>query len=281
MTPKTVHINVLRGNEHEDDANGKYPAETGEDEQHDYPEETYEDLYEDPGYDNRRIMVYDDLDEYGAMIASMQIVKESDDPLHVAAITAASAAGDVSLANDIVTAVKNQYELWGSGHAPKPTGRTAKQIKDDSKKNWASQTNVRPARVQTDQINRQGLTAIIKVKGLDVYTCWDSGSELDAITPDFTRAAEMDHLTKAELLDICLATKGSGSATSYEARPELTIGDLKVCHGLDIVNLDRYDVLLGSPFCNKYKVKLDYGDRTIRFGNTVIKALSKEEETAT
>ena len=174
MTPKTVHINVLRGNEHEGDANDKYLAETGEDEQHDYPGETYEDSYEDPGYDDRRVVVYDDLDEYGATIASMQIVEESDDPLHVAAVTAASAAGDVSLANDIVTAVKNQYELRGSGHAPKPTGRTAKQIKDDSRKNWASQTNVRPARVQTDQINRQGLTAIIKVDGLDAYTCWDS-----------------------------------------------------------------------------------------------------------
>src|SRR5271169_3386718 len=75
----------------------------------------------------------------------------------------AVAAGDVSIADDLVTAIKNQYELRGSGHAPKPTGRTAKQLKDDAKNNWASQTNVRPAHAQTNKINQQGLTAIIKV----------------------------------------------------------------------------------------------------------------------
>jgi hypothetical protein len=278
MTSKAVHLHVLRGNEDEEDTAGKYPAETGEEEV-EYPEETYETSYEEQGLDGERVVVYDDVDEYGAMIASMQVIEESDDSLHIAAVTAASAAGDVSIADDLVTAVKNQYELRGSGHAPKPTGRTAKQLKDDAKKNWASQTNVRPAHAQTDKINRQGLTAIIKVNGTDAYTCWDTGSELDAITPDFTRATEMDHLTKAEPLDIRLATKGSGSATSYETRPELNFGNLKVCHGLDIVNLDRYDVLLGSPFCNKYQVSLNYGDRTVRFGDTVIKALSKEEET--
>jgi hypothetical protein len=51
-------------------------------------------------------------------------------------------------------------------------------------------------------------------------------------------------------------------------------------HDLDVVNLDRWDLLLGSPFCNKYGVVLDYDNRTIRWGNTVIKALTREEETA-
>ena len=35
---------------------------------------------------------------------------------------------------------------------------------------------------------------------------------------------------------------------------------------------------MGSPFCNKYKVILNYEDRTIRFGDTVIPALPLEEE---
>jgi hypothetical protein len=35
---------------------------------------------------------------------------------------------------------------------------------------------------------------------------------------------------------------------------------------------------MGSPFCNKYKVILNYEDRTIRFGDTVITTLPLEEE---
>ena len=60
----------------------------------------------------------------------------------------------------------------------------------------------------------------------------------------------------------------------------LDFGKTKLMHKLDIVNLDRWDLLLGSLFCNKYGVVLDYKTRTISFGNTTIKALTEEEEVA-
>jgi hypothetical protein len=118
------------------------------------------------------------------------------------------------------------------------------------------------------------------VNGVDAYTCWDSGSELDAISPDFTRATGIEPTAKVSALRIRLGTKGSSSATSYEVTPTLDFGNTKFNHALDVVNLDRWDLLLGSPFCNQYSVVLDYETRTIRFGDTVIKALSREEEAA-
>ena len=45
-----------------------------------------------------------------------------------------------------------------------------------------------------------------------------------------------------------------------------------------MVNLDRWDLLLGNPFCNQYGVVLDYKNHTIRFSDTVINVLSHEEE---
>ena len=47
---------------------------------------------------------------------------------------------------------------------------------------------------------------------------------------------------------------------------------------LDVVNLDRWDLILGNPFANEFGVKLDYSDRTIRFGDTNLHALTREEE---
>ena len=83
---------------------------------------------------------------------------------------------------------------------------------------------------------------------------------------------------RAEALRIRLGTKGSGASTSYEVSTNLIFGNTEIKHDLDVVNLDRWDLLLGNPFCNKYGIVLNYGNRTIRFGDTVIKALSQDEE---
>jgi hypothetical protein len=47
----------------------------------------------------------------------------------------------------------------------------------------------------------------------------------------------------------------------------------------DIVNLDRYDGVIGTPFMNKHGIILDFGKREIRFpNNRVIRALSNMDE---
>jgi hypothetical protein len=122
------------------------------------------------------------------------------------------------------------------------------------------------------------LTALVKVNGIEAYTCWDSGSKLDAISPDLTQATGVEPAAKKSALRIRLGTKGSSAMTSYKVSPTLDFGNTKFTHNLDVVNLDCWDLLLGSPFCNKHSIVLNYNDQTIRFSNTVINALSREEE---
>jgi hypothetical protein len=67
----------------------------------------------------------------------------------------------------------------------------SQQIKTNSTKDWASNPNVKliqPDKSSNTQIQRQGLAALINVNSVDAYMCWDSGSELNAISPDFTQA---------------------------------------------------------------------------------------------
>src|SRR5271154_7224368 len=128
--------------------------------------------------------------------------------------------------------------------------------------------------------NRQGLAALVQINSVDAYTCWDSGSELDAISPDFIRALGIKPQPKESTLRIRLGTKGSLASTSYEVQPTLNFLKRSLEQPLDVVNLDRWDLLLGNPFCNKYGVILDYSTRTIRFGDTLIHALSHDEEVA-
>jgi hypothetical protein len=96
------------------------------------------------------------------------------------------------------------------------------------------------------------------VNGVDAYMCWDSGLELDTISPDSTWGTGIKPEPKESALRICLGTKGSSASTSYKVAPMLDFGNRKFQHALDMVNLDWWDLLLGSPFCNQYGIVLDY-----------------------
>src|SRR5271156_1515115 len=272
MTPKAAHLNVMM----EDNT----PADALE---QILSQDTFDGVeYEgDPEYEEETEPgLYDDLDDYGVAIASLHIDEEQEDILLLAATTAASAEGDIKLADDLVRSVKEQYELRGSGQQPRPCGKPPKQLKAEAKLKWVSDPNIRFAHYSPNPTAADRLCpkAIIKIDGVEAYTCWDSGSELDAMSPDFTRAAGIDISPKDDTLKVRLGTKGSSSATSYLAKPMLEIGDSHFKYYLDVLNLDRYNAILGSLFCNRHKVLVDFDTRTIRFGKTVIKMLTAEED---
>jgi len=125
------------------------------------------------------------------------------------------------------------------------------------------------------------LTAVLKINGTDAFVCWDSGSELDAISPDFVRAAGIKAVAKESPIKVRLAMKGSTSTTSYEVDVNIDFGTTTLDHPLEVLNLDRWDVILGGYFCRRYNVGLDYESNTIRIGETTIKALSSDEEAST
>jgi hypothetical protein len=148
---------------------------------------------------------------------------------------------------------------------------------------WALNSNVsheKPGDSNKLPINRQGLAALIKINGVEAYACWDSGSELNTITPDFIQTIGIMLTLKEESIKIRLGTKRNKSQTSYEVKPMLDFGLSVSKHDLDIINLDRWDLLHGSPFCNKYGVILNYKTCTICWGKTIIKALTHKEESA-
>jgi hypothetical protein len=65
--------------------------------------------------------------------------------------------------------------------------------------------------------------ALIKVNGVNAYTCWDSGSELNTISPDFTQGTHIKPEPKESALRISLGTKGSLASTSYKVAPCWTL----------------------------------------------------------
>ena len=122
------------------------------------------------------------------------------------------------------------------------------------------------------------LTAVLKINGTDAFVCWDSGSELDAISPDFIHAAGIKTVAKESPIKVRLATKGSMSTTLYEVNVNIDLGNTTIDHPLEVLNLDHWDMILGRYFCRHYNVHLNYESNTIRIGKCILKALSSDEE---
>jgi hypothetical protein len=64
----------------------------------------------------------------------------------------------------------------------------------------------------------------------------------------------------------------------YEVKVNIDLGKATLEHPLEVLNLDCWDVILGSYFCDCYNVHIDYENKVIHIGNIMIKYLSKDEE---
>ena len=59
-------------------------------------------------------------------------------------------------------------------------------------------------------------------------------------------------MAKETPINVHLATKGSKSTTSYEVNVNIDFGGVTIDHPLEILNLDRWDMILGGYFCRLY-----------------------------
>ena len=259
------------------------------------PEEEVENPFEGKEFDGKadvEIATSDfDNNGIGAIVVGFHTIsqdgeEESDtDIANIAALaTTGKMESDKKIANELVSSIKEQYETRGSGYKAPFRGPSAKQLKESQQQTWASNSNSKPnvtkgphPRIRVGRC----LTAVLKVNGTDAFVCWDSGSELDAISPDFVRAAGIKTVAKESPIKVRLATKGSTSTTSYEVDVNIDLGNTTIDHPLEVLNLDRWDVILGRYFCRCYNVCLDYESNTIRIGEHTLKALSSDEEAST
>jgi hypothetical protein len=160
-------------------------------------------------------------------------------------------------------------------------GPSAKQLKANEQQMWALNMNSKPNMIKGPHQKvwvRHCPTAILKVNGVDTFICFDLGSELNTISPDFAWAIRIKPTAKDASIKICLATKGSTSTTLYEVEVNINLSKATLEHPLKVLNLDHWDIILGSYFCDHYNVHIDYENEVVHIGDITIKTLSKDEE---
>jgi hypothetical protein len=60
-----------------------------------------------------------------------------------------------------------------------------------------------------------------------------------------------------------MGTKGSRSCIYYGTNTDLNILGRKNRHYFDVVNIEKYDAILGAPWLNTYKAMLDFDKHVV------------------
>jgi Aspartyl protease len=93
------------------------------------------------------------------------------------------------------------------------------------------------------------MAALIKVNGLEAYALLDTGSTMISITHDFAHMANLSIIQLENPIALQLGTVGSWSMINFGSRASLEFRLIKDDDAyLDVVNIDRYDMIIGTPF---------------------------------
>ena len=134
-------------------------------------------------------------------------------------------------------------------------------------------------RPRTFGSDRRCMAALIKVNGLQAYALLDSGSTTVSVTHDFARVAKLDIMQLENPVPLQLGTVGSRSMINFGTKTRLELGPvLEHDAYLDVVNIDRYDMIVGTPFMRKHGLVLNFADDTLNINGKVIETLTSSQE---
>ncbi|TFY50365.1 hypothetical protein EVJ58_g11078 [Rhodofomes roseus] len=114
---------------------------------------------------------------------------------------------------------------------------------------WLYDPKVRRTSDPRDQPKRslesqRPLCAEVDVNGVKAYTLFDTGCTTDTISPELAYLAKADRVDLKEQINLQLGTKGSRTTINYGALPHIHVGPVNNVNYMDVVDIDRYDMVL-------------------------------------
>ncbi|KAJ7712310.1 hypothetical protein B0H16DRAFT_1744228 [Mycena metata] len=103
------------------------------------------------------------------------------------------------------------------------------------------------------------LSAMIKIGDSEAYALFDSGSNTDSMIPEYANTIQGARIKLEEQVTLQLGCVGSRSKISYGTRVPVEFSGLRGHVYFDQVNLDHYDVIIGTPLMNRHGIILDFG----------------------
>ncbi|KAJ6555546.1 hypothetical protein B0H10DRAFT_1847711, partial [Mycena sp. CBHHK59/15] len=122
------------------------------------------------------------------------------------------------------------------------------------------------------------LTGYVHVNGKVVFALFNLGCTTKACSPDFARVSGIKVFPIESEVVLQLGTAGSGSKINHGRTAILEYDDIRSEEYLDIVNLDRFDVVIGTKFMWRHKILLDFEFNTVWVCGVPMPTLSESEE---
>ncbi|KAK1225536.1 hypothetical protein PQX77_011526 [Marasmius sp. AFHP31] len=151
-------------------------------------------------------------------------------------------------------------------------------FKVDVRLRRSSRTLNRPSRGGATE--RRPLVALINIGGQAALTLFDSGCTLECLSPGFARVANIKVHELAEQHSLQLGTVGSRAKFNYGTVVDTEYSNVKDKTYFDIVNIDRYDAIVGTYFMRKHGISLDFESDRILVKGRLAPSLSVGEDAA-
>ena len=125
----------------------------------------------------------------------------------------------------------------------------------------------RPLRKCNDN---QPISVFWEIRGIKAHCLIDSGCKGIMLSPNFIRVAKIEPFPLEKPIGIQLAVTGSKSVISYGANTTIKYEWRESTEYFNIINIDYYDVILGTPFLRKHEVIIDFVNNCLRLKDKII-----------
>ena len=115
-----------------------------------------------------------------------------------------------------------------------------------------------------------------EIGGIKAHCLIDSGCEGIMISPNFIRVAKIKPFPLDKPIGIQLAVTGSKSVINYGANATIKYKGRELKEYFDIINIDYYDVILGTPFLRKHEVIIDFVNNCLRMKDKIVRNQANE-----
>jgi hypothetical protein len=115
-----------------------------------------------------------------------------------------------------------------------------------------------PPQPRRDPRLQRTINILLDIGGVRADVLIDCGSTTDMMTPQFARIAQTESVELEVQMGLRLAVKGSQSKLNYGTWADVTFGHIKTSNYFDLVNLDRHDVVLGTPFLWTHRIHIGF-----------------------
>ncbi|SJL16375.1 uncharacterized protein ARMOST_19897 [Armillaria ostoyae] len=187
----------------------------------------------------------------------------SDDEESLEAIPLCDFGG--AIAYDAPRYTLNLRMMDGRTHHPDQEGMAA-MTEAQGNTNYQGKVHLRVSKEPGEHPvpkDKHCLVTMLNINGLDTVTLWDSRSTSTAMSPAFV---DISKVLVSRLLNpvvLQLGTVGSRAKINFGTNTEIKTEGFQGREYFDVVNIDKYDAIIGTPFMHRNKVVLNFKRKRI------------------